>query len=123
MPTVLLVIGGGVLGTLMRYGTALWVASYWPRQAYLATLLVNLAGCLAIGYLHGFFLARPELPPEWRAGLIIGMLGALTTFSSFSLDTLRLLDNGQVLTGLAYLLLSVLGGLLAVWCGLSLARV
>jgi len=116
------VTAGGVVGTLLRFGVAQWVSAQWPRHFYLATLAVNLLGCLLIGYLYAFFLTRPELSPELRAGLIIGFLGALTTFSSFSLDGLRLLESGQVATAFGYLAISLFGGLLAAWAGVALAR-
>ena len=92
-------------------------------EAFLwATLAVNLVGCLIIGLLYGWFLLRPEVPIEIRAGLIVGFVGGLTTFSSFSLDTLRLLESGQALVAFGYLGISVFGGLLATWAGLSLTK-
>lgn len=118
----LAVAAGGVVGTLIRFGVATWVSAHWPRHFYLATLTVNLLGCLLIGYLYAAFLARPDISPELRGGLIIGFLGALTTFSSFSLDGLRLLESGQLATAFGYVGLSVLGGLLAAWAGLTLGR-
>ncbi len=119
---VLAVAAGGLVGTLIRFGVASWVSAHWPRHFYLATLAVNLLGCLVIGYLYAAFLVRPDISPELRGGLIIGLLGALTTFSSFSLDGLRLLENGQFATALGYIAVSVLGGLLAAWAGLALGR-
>lgn len=116
------VAAGGVVGTLIRFGVATWVSAHWPRHFYLATLAVNLLGCLLIGYLYAFFLAHPDISPELRGALIIGFLGALTTFSSFSLDGLRLLETGQLATAFGYIGISVLGGLLAAWAGLALAR-
>ena len=113
---------GGVIGTLLRFALASWVSAQWPRHFYLATLAVNLLGCLLIGYLYATFLARPDISPELRSALIIGFLGALTTFSSFSLDALRLLESGQLATAFAYVGGSVFGGLLAAWAGLALAR-
>ena len=71
------------------------MTAHWPHHFFLATLAVNLVGCLLIGYLYGLFLLRPEVPVEIRSGLMVGFLGGLTTFSSFSLDTLRLLESGQ----------------------------
>lgn len=118
----LAVAAGGVVGTLIRFGIATWVSVHWPRHFHLATLAVNLLGCLLIGYLYASFLARPDISPELRGGLIIGFLGALTTFSSFSLDGLRLLESGQLATAFGYIGVSVLGGLLAAWAGLTLAR-
>ncbi|OOE13524.1 camphor resistance protein CrcB [Stutzerimonas degradans] len=119
---VLAVTCGGVIGTLLRFAISTWVSTQWPRQFYLATLAVNLIGCLLIGYLYATFLLRPEISPELRGALIIGFLGALTTFSSFSLDALRLLESGQVAIAFGYLASSVFGGLLAAWAGLALAR-
>ncbi|QUE77951.1 fluoride efflux transporter CrcB [Stutzerimonas stutzeri] len=118
----LAVAAGGVVGTLIRFGIATWVSTHWPRHFHLATLAVNLLGCLLIGYLYASFLARPDISPELRGGLIIGFLGALTTFSSFSLDGLRLLESGQLATAFGYIGVSVLGGLMAAWAGLTLAR-
>jgi CrcB protein len=119
---MLAVVAGGVVGTLIRFGVSLWISTHWPRHFYLATLAVNLLGCLLIGYLYASFLQRPDLSPELRSGLIIGFLGALTTFSSFSLDGLRLLESGQAATAFGYIGVSVLGGLLAAWSGLALGR-
>lgn len=122
LPLLLSVSLGGVAGTLLRFATANWVSAHWPRHFYLGTLAVNIVGCLLIGFLYGLFLQRPEVPLELRAGLIVGFLGGLTTFSSFSLDTLRLLESGQVPLALGYAAISVLGGLLATWAGLTLTK-
>lgn len=119
---ILAVSAGGIAGTLLRFATANWISANWPRHFYTATLAVNIIGCLLIGYLYGLFLLRPEVPIEIRAGLMVGFLGGLTTFSSFSLDTLRLLESGQVPLALGYAAISVFGGLLSTWAGLSLTK-
>jgi len=120
---LVLAIGlGGMLGTLLRFATGSWVSSHFPQHFYGATLAVNLVGCLLIGYLYGLFLMRPEVPEAVRAGLMVGFLGGLTTFSSFSLDTLRLLETGQAAMAIGYAAVSVLGGLLATWAGLTLTK-
>lgn len=113
---------GGMAGTLLRFVTGNWVSANWPQHFYGATLAVNIVGCLLIGYLYGLFLLRPEIPLELRAGLMVGFLGGLTTFSSFSLDTLRLLESGQAPMAIGYVVVSVLGGLLATWAGLTLTK-
>lgn len=116
------VAAGGIAGTLLRFATGNWVVAHWPKHFYVGTLAVNLLGCLLIGLLYGLFLLKPSVPVELRAGLIIGFLGGLTTFSSFSLDTVRLLESGQIALALGYTSLSVVGGLLATWAGLALTR-
>lgn len=113
---------GGAGGCLMRFFATSWVVAHWPRHYYLATLAINLVGCLLIGLLSGLFLLRTDLPLELRTGLTVGLLGGLTTFSSFSLEVLNLLEHGRTAEAMAYLLCSVLGGLLAAWLGLTLAR-
>ncbi|GAB3378792.1 fluoride efflux transporter CrcB [Azotobacter armeniacus] len=118
----LAVAAGGAFGCLLRFAASNWVSAHWPQHFYLATLAVNIVGCLLIGYLYGQFLLRPEVPLALRAGVIVGFLGGLTTFSSFSLDTLRLLESGQASLAFGYLALSVLGGLLATWAGLTLTK-
>ena len=122
IPLIAAVTVGGIAGTLLRFATGNWVTANWPKHFYTATLAVNIVGCLLIGVLYGLFLIRPEVPIEVRAGLMVGFLGGLTTFSSFSLDTVRLLESGQVLLALGYAALSVFGGLLATWAGLSLTK-
>ena len=123
IPLIVAVSIGGVAGTLLRFATGNLVVANWPRYFYTATLAVNIVGCLLIGVLYGLFLIRPEVPIEIRAGLMVGFLGGLTTFSSFSLDTIRLLESGQAPLAIGYALISVLGGLLATWAGLSLTRI
>ncbi|MBN2979392.1 camphor resistance protein CrcB [Pseudomonas fluorescens] len=122
IPLVAAVSAGGIAGTLLRFATANWINANWPKHFYTATLAVNIVGCLLIGVLYGLFLVRPEVPIEVRAGLMVGFLGGLTTFSSFSLDTVRLLESGQVPLAIGYAAISVFGGLLATWAGLSLTK-
>ena len=118
----LAVAAGGAVGSVLRFLTSSWVVAQWPRHYYLATFAVNLVGCFLIGFLSAYFLLRSDLPLVLRAGLTMGVLGGLTTFSSFSLEVLRLLEAGQFGVAVGYLLSSVVGGLLAAWLGMSLAR-
>ncbi len=67
---------GGATGSVLRYLTSAWVVAHWPRQFFLATLAVNIVGCLLIGYLSGLFLTRTELPVELRLGLMAGFSAA-----------------------------------------------
>ncbi|WP_213878644.1 fluoride efflux transporter CrcB [Pseudomonas sp. dw_358] len=122
IPTIIAVTLGGIIGTLLRFATGTYVMANWPRYFYGGTLAVNIVGCLLIGYLYGLFLIRPEIPVEVRSGLIVGFIGGLTTFSSFSLDTVRLLESGQGLVAVGYCAISVFGGLFATWAGLALTK-
>lgn len=113
---------GGALGSLMRFMVSSWVVANWPRHFYMGTFAVNLIGCFAIGFLSAFFLLRTDLPLALRTALTVGVLGGLTTFSSFSLEVVSLLESGQYGTATGYLLGSVFGGLAAAWLGMTLAR-
>lgn len=113
---------GGALGAVTRFAIGAGVSLLWPGAWPLATFLINLLGCLAIGVLYGLWLNHPELSPLLQQGLMIGFLGAFTTFSTFSLDAWRLLENGQSPLALGYVLLSVCGCLIATWAGLMLTR-
>ena len=118
----LAVAAGGAVGSVLRFLTSAAVVAHWPRQYYLATLVVNTVGCFLIGFLSAYFLLRSDMSLVLRTGLTVGVLGGLTTFSSFSLEVLRLIEAGQFGVALSYLLGSVLGGLCAAWLGMSLAR-
>lgn len=120
--TLLAIALGGALGALSRFGISVGVQTLWPNAFALPTFIINLLGCLAIGILYGLWLNRPELSPVLQQGLMIGFLGAFTTFSAFSLDAWRLLENGQSLLALGYILLSVCLCLTATWAGLMLTR-
>ncbi|EKD77722.1 MAG: Camphor resistance CrcB protein [uncultured bacterium] len=77
-------------------------------------------GCLLIGVLFGLFEAKLLLNPLWRTGLMIGLLGGFTTFSSFSIDTIHLLQTGEYVAGIANVIISVVACLMAtvlgIWC-------
>lgn len=121
MPLVLVMIGGA-LGSGARHlmGRAMLVL-LGPGFPY-GTLAVNLLGGLAMGLLTGG-LARVGTGGEtWRLLLGVGVLGGYTTFSSFSLDVVTLAERGQMLTALGYVLLSVIGAILALFAGLLVTR-
>ncbi|MGY1832830.1 fluoride efflux transporter FluC [Geodermatophilus sp. SYSU D01180] len=109
---------GGALGALARWGVAEALPSPgWPW----ATLLVNLTGCLLMGVLLGLLTTGPE--PAWvRPFLAVGVLGGYTTYSAFAVEVVLLTDAGRVLLAAAYVLASVLGGVLATAAGLLAVR-
>lgn len=114
------VAAGGAVGSLLRYQVAgavqRWNGSDWP----LGTLAVNLAGSLVIGGITHLVLARGMFSAEARLFVMVGLLGGFTTFSTFSIETLRLLQQGAWEYALANAALSVAGGLAAAWAGFAL---
>jgi CrcB protein len=86
------------------------------------TLAVNVAGSLLIGLLTVMLLERFDLDPQWRAAVLIGLLGAFTTFSTFSLETFYLLEQGELAKAVANVVLSVVLCLVATWVGILTGR-
>ena len=112
---------GGALGALLRYGTALLVLRVWTEPLPLATWAANLLGCFLMGLLVPL-IGRPGADPAWRLLLLVGFLGSYTTFSTFSLETLVLWEQGHPGTALVNVAASVVLGLVAVGLGLWLGR-
>jgi len=119
----LLVGIGGALGAMARFGFGGVVGSP-PNGFPLATLLINVIGSLAMGVLVGV-LARttPAYQNEIRLFVAVGLFGGFTTFSSFSLDAMTLMERGDVLLAGTYIVGSVVLGLVALWAGMSVVRV
>ncbi len=111
---------GGALGTVLRYLLAGWVQR-GVLAFPLGTLVVNAVGCLAIGFLAER-LAGAALDPVFRTAALVGVLGGFTTFSTFSYETLRLLEARQYSLALVNVMGSVLLCLAAAWCGQLAAR-
>jgi len=117
----LLAAVGGVLGALARWAVATAFPADpggWPW----ATLLVNLTGCFLIGALLAVLLARFPASPWLRPLLATGVLGGYTTYSTFAVDTVALVDGGRPAAAAGYVVASVLGGVLAVVAGLFAGR-
>jgi CrcB protein len=117
---VLYIAVGGAIGAVLRYGLGGWVHAWAGSDFPWGTLVINTVGSLLLGFLVRFMEAV-ALTPDLRALLTIGLLGAFTTFSTFSYETVTLLQGGQWARGLAYSLGSLLLGLVAVLAGLYLA--
>jgi CrcB protein len=111
---------GGALGALARYGISGWVYDRMGESFPWGTLVVNLVGCLALGLVIRW-LQVSAVSPEVRPFLTIGVLGAFTTFSTFSYETVALLQEGQWLRAGLYMGGSVVLGLIAMVAGMALA--
>jgi CrcB protein len=123
MYPVLLVGIGGAIGSVARYGSGVLVDRLWPTTFPLATMLVNITGSLVMGLFIGW-LARTE--PDWQADarlfFAVGVLGGFTTLSSFSLDTVVLMERGELGHAALYVLGSVVVSVLALLVGLLITR-
>ena len=123
MHSFLLVGAGGAIGAMARYGFASLVGRIWPMGFPLATMLINVIGSAAMGVLVGL-LARwlPAWQGDARLFVAVGILGGFTTFSTFSLDTIVLIERGDWLSAGAYVLLSVVLCLVGLYLGLLVTR-
>jgi CrcB protein len=122
MREMLFVAGGGALGAVARFLVANAVLSVWAPRFPFATLGINAVGSLVMGVLYVLIAEREVLHPDWRSVAMVGFLGAFTTFSTFSLETVTLLESGRALDALAYVGGSVLLCVGGAWSGIWLAR-
>lgn len=122
MSQALAIAGGGALGALLRFWISGWVYAALGRGFPWGTLAVNVAGSLAMGWCYIWLVERSPLGPEWRAFLMVGLLGAFTTFSTFSIETLTLLEDGEAVKALANTLFSVVLCVAAAWAGVLAGR-
>ena len=119
---VLFVAMGGALGAVSRYWLSGWVQGWSGSFFPYGTLAVNVAGSLVLGLLLQITAERSLLPPEWRLFAATGFCGSLTTFSTFSLETLSLLRDAQWAGAGANVLLNVVLCLAATFAGLMAGR-
>ena len=122
MQWVLVLIGSGV-GGVVRYLTSTWMAERFGSGFPWGTFTVNVAGGLLIGLLATLADERGILGPQTRLLLVVGFLGGYTTFSSFSLETLRLVEAGEVLPAALNILGNVTLALVAAAIGINIGRV
>ncbi len=116
------IAAGGAVGALGRFWISGAVYALLGRGFPWGTLAVNLAGSFLMGFLYVLLLERLTVSAEWRAALLVGLLGALTTFSTFSIETLTLLEQAALVRAVLNVVVSVLFCILACWAGLVLGR-
>lgn len=109
---------GAAIGAWLRWGLGLWLNPVFPDLP-LGTLAANLIGGYLIGLAVAFFMQYPGLSPEWRLLIITGFLGGLTTFSTFSAETVTLLARGQYALGMGIIAAHLGGSLLMTVLGMQ----
>ena len=117
----LIVACGGALGAVLRWWLSEWLIQGFGRPAFMATLAVNVLGSLALGFLMGL-IDQQLVSTALRGLLAVGLLGAFTTYSTYSIDALRLLEAGAPLAALAYVAGTAVICIFAAWSGLLAAR-
>ena len=123
MYTYLAIAFGGALGAVSRYWLTVSIERFNGTGFPLGTFMVNLLGSFLIGLLYILFAEKLSVADQWRPVIITGFLGAMTTFSTFSLDALLLFQQGQYNTALFYVLSSVMICIFAAYVGMQIARI
>ena len=122
MRTIIGVGVAGALGALSRYGLEGLVSDRFSGAFPLGTFVVNITGSFVLGLLFVILTERTTIDPAIRTALTIGFVGAYTTFSTFSFETVRLLEDGAYATAVLNVVATVALGLVAVWAGMALGR-
>ena len=118
---ILIALGGGI-GSILRYLANVSVGKIWPFKLYYATLLVNIIGCLLIGFLIGYLQKNNSDNESLKLLLITGFCGGFTTFSTFGLENFNLLQSQNYITSLIYITSSIIIGIAFVGVGIYLSK-
>ncbi|CAI8329964.1 MAG: Putative fluoride ion transporter CrcB [Porticoccaceae bacterium UBA1117] len=113
---------GGALGSIARYALSTYIFDISSHKFPYATLIVNVLGTFVMGILFVVIVERAAMPAEMRSLLMIGFVGAFTTFSTFSLDALGLWQNGHIFMSLVYMLATIILCLIAISSAIWLTR-
>lgn len=122
MRLIIVIALAGAIGALSRYGISTALSRIAAGSFPWGTLAVNVIGCLAIGFVMHISLSTDAISSQWRVAITVGFLGALTTFSSFSYETIQLIEKSAYLTALSNVGLNMVLGLLATIAGLAIGR-
>lgn len=122
MNQLLAIAAGGSIGAVLRFLLSSQVYNGFGRDFPYGTIVVNVVGSLLMGLLYQLFLQRYSVSPEMKAALLVGLLGAFTTFSTFSIETVLLLEQGNLFKAMMNVIVSVVVCIIATWAGLLIAR-
>ena len=122
MIQILAIAAGGALGSVLRYAVSTGVYSMLGRNFPYGTLAVNVVGSFLMGFLFVLMVDRLDMSGMWRMAILVGFLGAFTTFSTFSIETVNLIQGGDFMRALSNIAVSVVFCLVATWIGFRVAR-
>ena len=122
LKTLMFIAVGGAFGAMMRFLSQAMVHEYFGRGFPFGTLFVNVTGSFLMGLLSIFLVEKFNLGAEWHLAILVGVLGSFTTFSTFSIETLVLFEQGDLLKAMSNVLLSVVLCVCAVWLGAYFAK-
>ncbi len=122
MTQLLFIAIGGAIGAVLRFSVSNGVYGMLGRGFPWGTFVVNVLGSLVMGFLYVMFIERMTVSVEMRSMILIGLLGAFTTFSTFSIETLNLIESGDLVPAGINMFLSVFFSVTACWLGLLLGR-
>jgi len=122
MTNLFYIAAGGAIGALLRYWVSTGVYALAGRGLPYGTLAVNVIGSALMGLFYVLLIERMAASVAWRSLLLIGLFGAFTTFSTFSIETLNLLESGELARALVNILLSLSLCMIAVWLGVVFGR-
>lgn len=122
MEKLLLVAVGGSIGAVARYLVSGWAAEHFGANFPYGTLLVNVVGCFIIGLFMALTTEKFIVNPYWRLLVTVGFVGGLTTFSSYSYETFKLLEEAGMTMAFYNIFSNLIIGFFATWVGIAVAR-
>ena len=122
MTRILFIAMGGAVGAVLRYWVSTGTYQLLGRGFPYGTLVVNVIGSLLMGLLYVLLVERMDVGVEWRAAVLIGLLGSFTTFSTFSIENVNLVEAGEPAKAALNVVASVVICLLVSWLGIVLGR-
>ena len=123
MYDILAIAVAGAAGAVSRFWMTRTIFEWLGTSFPYATLIINISGSLLLGFFSVLFLQKIDVPEPLRFAVLVGFLGAFTTFSTFSYETLSLLEQGQQIKAIIYVSASIFICVFATWLGVLLARI